>query len=57
MSKKKKGGFISRLIWFVFIAGFFALGVVLFLSTLPSIGVLINYNKEFFSGTVTINVT
>ncbi len=53
MSKKKKGRFISRLIWFVFIVGFFALGVVLFLSTLPSVGVLINYNKEFFSGTVT----
>lgn len=45
MSKKRKGGFFSRLIWTIFIVGFFALGMILFLSTLPSVGVLINYNK------------
>ena len=45
MSKKRKGGFFSRLIWTIFIVGFFALGIILFLSTLPSVGVLINYNK------------
>lgn len=45
MSKKRKGGFFSRLIWTIFIVGFFALGMILFLSTLPSVGVLINYSK------------
>ena len=45
MSKKRKGGFFPRLIWTIFIVGFFALGMILFLSTLPSVGVLINYNK------------
>ena len=45
MSKKRKGGFFSRLIWTIFIVGFFALGIILFLSTLPSVGVLINYSK------------
>lgn len=50
MSKKKKGGFISRLIWFVFIVGFFVLGIILFLSTLPSVGVLVNYSKEWNVG-------
>lgn len=46
MSKKRKGGFFSRLIWTIFIVGFFALGMILFLSTLPSVGVLINYNTK-----------
>lgn len=45
MSKKRKGGFFSRLIWTIFIVGFFVLGMILFLSTLPSVGVLINYSK------------
>ena len=46
MSKKRKGGFFSRLIWTIFIVGFFALGMILFLTTLPSVGVLINYNTK-----------
>lgn len=33
------------MIWTIFIVGFFALGMILFLSTLPSVGVLINYSK------------
>ena len=44
MSKKRKGGFFSRLIWTIFIVGFFALGMILFLTTLPTVGVLINYS-------------
>ena len=49
MSKKKGGGFFSRLIRTIFIVGFVALGAILFLSTLPTLGVLVNYsyNMDF----------
>ena len=59
MSKKKNGGFFSRLIWTVIIVGFVALGFVLFVSTLPSVGVLINYTTSSdipFVGTATLSV-
>ena len=58
MSKKKNGGFFSRLIWTVIIVGFVALGLILFVSTLPSVGVLINYTTDFdipFVGTATLS--
>ena len=56
MSKKRKGGFFSRLIWTIFIVGFFALGMILFLSTLPSVGVLINYNKKILGLGISFSV-
>ncbi len=56
MSKKRKGGFFSRLIWTIFIVGFFALGIILFLSTLPSVGVLINYNKKILGLGISFSV-
>lgn len=56
MSKKRKGGFFSRLIWTIFIVGFFALGMILFLSTLPSVGVLINYNTKILGLAISFSV-
>lgn len=56
MSKKRKGGFFSRLIWTIFIVGFFALGMILFLSTLPSVGVLINYNTKILGLVISFSV-
>ena len=56
MSKKRKGGFFSRLIWTIFIVGFFALGMILFLSTLPSVGVLINYNTKILGLVISYSI-
>lgn len=47
MAKGKKGGFFGRLVWTILVVGVFALGAILFLSTLPTVGVTVNYTNDF----------
>lgn len=46
MSKKKNGGFLSRLIWSIVILGLAVVGIIIFLSTLSTVGVRATYSES-----------